>query len=119
MNPEQNRCKNIVSVKDKNFTTFSPQISSSHFKNECFGNYIINDAMFLEQEANLDSYKSSSGRIAEIALPYLNGDCKCGEIRRRRNRIISRVIEFTNLPGNKTPCYTKRTPKLVNNLKFS
>jgi hypothetical protein len=54
----------------------------------------VNDAVFLDQEANPDLFKSSSGEYVENPFSHYNV-CKCMENRRKRNKIMSKVVDFS------------------------
>jgi hypothetical protein len=73
LNPEHQRTgKNIVSVKDKHFTTFSPQPNATAYNN--FASFAhTNEAAFIDADPHGDYFKSSSGKLAEITLPLLAG----------------------------------------------
>lgn len=75
INPEQNRNnKNIVSVKDKHFTTFSPPAPKAgnfeHFSSS------VNDKNFLEPDSNIDYLKFSDEKIENMET-HRFGNCSC------------------------------------------
>lgn len=113
INPEHSRnTKNIVLVKDKHFTTFSPPAPKAgtfeHFSS-------VNDNNFLGPDSNNDYLKSSNEKMEDINM-HCSGNCSCTQIKKKRNNLASKIIDFMFIPLRirNNGC---RSPKFLNNIK--